>query len=156
MRKVYIVLAAVLLILAVGGLVYWLERPTTGLEPIVWDRSSCSHCHMHIGDPNFASQLQTTDGEVHNFDDTGCLFEWREEHQPSVREVFFHHYQREQWLTGDQVGFVRIDEDTPMGYGLGAVSRAEQPEAMGLEEAARTVLEMRRPHEQEPEPTTRH
>lgn len=134
------VLAALAVVSAIGALVYVLERPPEGLEPIVWDHSSCSHCHMHVGDPHYAAQLQTIDGEVHNFDDPGCLFEWRAEHRPAVSQTYFHHHRQQRWLSGDEVGFVEVDQETPMGYGLGAVEAGRQPEAMSLEQAAEVVL----------------
>ena len=46
-----------------------------GPVPVVWDGEVCGHCKMHVGDPRFAAQLQTTAGDVLNFDDPGCLFE---------------------------------------------------------------------------------
>ena len=48
----------------------------TGPVDVVWDHEICAHCRMHVGDPAFAVQVQTVAGEVMNFDDVGCAFQW--------------------------------------------------------------------------------
>jgi copper chaperone NosL len=95
-------------------------RRSEGPEPIAYDRAACVHCRMLISDPAFAAQLQTTDGEVLDFDDPGCLLRYRAEHEPRVRAAWFHHLREDRWLPATGVGFERIDP-TPMGWGLGAV-----------------------------------
>ncbi len=147
MKKAALIFAAFALL--VGGLVYVLERPTEGVEPIVWDEATCAHCHMHLGDPHYAAQLQTVSGQVHNFDDPGCLFEYVEQNRPEARATYFHHHRKDQWIPREAVGFVEVDEDTPMGYGIGAVERANHPEAMGFEQAQRSVTTANRPADRE-------
>jgi hypothetical protein len=77
---------------------------------------------MHIGEPAFAAQIQTTDGKVLDFDDPGCLLEHIVETGPSMAEIWFHHSEQDSWLSRDEVGFVHRSP-TPMGYGLAAVER---------------------------------
>lgn len=137
MRKLLIV--AVVLV-GLGAGVWYLEQPHDGVAPVVWDEATCSHCHMHLGDRNFAAQLQTKDGEVHNFDDPGCLFEWVGENAPSIKNAYFRHHERDAWLDYREVGFVEADAATPMGYGLGAVAKAAELEAMSFEEASNAVF----------------
>lgn len=140
MKKV-LVAVAVLLLVGVGGLVFMLERPSEGPEPVAWDQASCSHCHMHVGDPSYAAQAREADGTVHYFDDPGCLFEWEQARSRAPQEMYFHHYRRDDhWIAADEVGFVEVDEDTPMGYGLGAVDRAEHPDSLSLSRARQKVL----------------
>ncbi|MBW2224019.1 MAG: hypothetical protein JRF54_07310 [Deltaproteobacteria bacterium] len=83
-----------------------------GAVPVVWDGEVCQHCKMHVGDPRFAAQVQTTSGDILNFDDPGCLFDY---------------------------------EDSPMGYGIRAVSK-ETPEAQDIDWAKSQVRA--RPHNQ--------
>ena len=137
MKKVAFV---VLLVAVVVGAVLYLEQPTRGVAPIAWNEATCAHCQMHIGDERFAAQLQTKEGEVHNFDDTGCVFEWIAENEPAIKQVYFHHYREDRWLNYEEVGFVRVDEPTPMGYGLGAVDQAAHAEALSFAEASHAVL----------------
>ena len=58
-----------------------------GAVPVVWDGEVCGHCKMHVGDPRFAAQLQTPDGDVLNFDDPGCLFDYLQSHDVAVHAL---------------------------------------------------------------------
>ncbi|MBS1149974.1 MAG: protein NosL [Myxococcaceae bacterium] len=99
------------------------QRLPEGPVPVVWDKEACASCKMHIGQPEFAAQLQLADGQVLDFDDPGCLFTWLSEHEDPVHAIWFHHHHEERWLSQDDVGFVTV-APTPMGYGLGAVDRS--------------------------------
>ena len=129
------------MILVAAGVIFWaLERPTSGVREPVWNKTACAHCRMHVGVPSYAAQIQTRDGEVADFDDPGCLFEWVADNSPPIRAAYFHHYRQERWLNFQEVGFIRVEEDTPMGFGLGAVDKAAHPEAMSFGEASNVVL----------------
>lgn len=116
-----------------------------GPVPVVWDREVCSHCKMHVGDPRFAAQLQTTKGEVHDFDDPGCLLEYLQSHDLSVHALYFRNHEQDGWLSEAEVGFLPAD-DSPMGYGIRAVPR-ETPEARDIAWAKREVAS--KPHHPE-------
>jgi hypothetical protein len=88
---------------------------------------------MTVGDPHFAAQLQTQEGQVLNFDDPGCLLRYLAAERPRVHALYFHHLTQDRWLAGSQVGFVPVPH-SPMGYRLGAVE-AKQAGALGLEAA---------------------
>jgi hypothetical protein len=117
-------------LLAVGGaalaaglvvfLTVFASAPPTGPVEPVWDRTSCAWCRMHVGEPAFAAQLHTSDGDVLFFDDPGCLFELEAEQRPAVHARFFRHMRADRWLSGEEAAFVAV-EQSPMGYGLGAV-----------------------------------
>ncbi|MFP4599704.1 MAG: nitrous oxide reductase accessory protein NosL [Persicimonas sp.] len=147
------ILIAAFFALAIGALVYVLERPTDGVEPIVWDQATCAHCHMHIGDPHYAAQIHTADGRVLNFDDPGCLFEYVEQNRLQTTAAYFHHYREDRWLSRDEAGFIEVDEDTPMGYGIGAVDRVDNqdqhPDMMSFEGAKDVVLRSGRLEQEE-------
>lgn len=104
--------AAALLALAPGA-------PASGPAPIPWDRAVCSECAMHVGEPRFAAQLRDSHGDLHVFDDPGCLFTWRR-HAGAVTGVYFHAGAGDAWLAQGEVAFVE-QQPTPMGYGLLAV-----------------------------------
>lgn len=134
-------IAAIIVLL--GGIaagVWYLEQPTDGVQPVVWGEATCAHCQMHLGDRHYAAQLQTKKGEVHNFDDPGCLFEWIAANAPSIKHTYFRHHRRDTWLDYREVGFVEVEEPTPMGYGLGAVRKKKHPEAMSFEKASNAIL----------------
>lgn len=136
----FLLLATVLAI--VGGAVAYTVLATTatsdGPVDIVWDKAACAACGMHVGEPPFAAQVNTTDGRTHAFDDPGCLFLWLEEQRPEVRSVYFHHHKEQRWIPRDQVAFVPADK-TPMGFGLAAVDGGT-PGAIDLDEARRRCL----------------
>ena len=111
------VVAAVVLVVR-GGAPSASDRPV----PVVWNRESCAHCRMAIGDPSYAAQLITTDGTVANFDDVGCLLRYLDERHPTVHRLWFHHPSDDRWLGADEVGFAQ-GATTPMGFGLTATER---------------------------------
>ena len=128
---------------AIGAAIYLLQQPTDGVRPVVWDKSSCAHCHMHVGVPSYAAQLQTKDGRVYDFDDPGCLFEWVVANHPRIEAAYFHHFRDDRWLDHREVGFLRVDEETPMGYGLAAVDRSLHDDALDFGDASNAALNMR-------------
>lgn len=116
-------------------LVVFASAPPGGAVEPVWDRTSCAWCKMHVGEPAFAAQLHTVEGDVLFFDDPGCLFELEAERRPDVHARFFHHLREDRWLAGDAVAFVPV-EQSPMGYGLGAVEKGSANAKDGLDLAA--------------------
>jgi len=109
-----------------------------GAVPVVWDGEVCGHCKMHVGDPRFAAQLQTNAGDVVNFDDPGCLFDYLQSHEVSVHALYFRNYDEDGWLTESEVGFLPV-EDAPMGYGIRAVPKGT-PEARDVDWAKGQVI----------------
>jgi hypothetical protein len=114
------------------------NRPRHGPVPIAFDREACHHCHMQIGEPAFASQVQLGDGQVLDFDDPGCLLAWLGHQRAPVDALWFHRLRGEGWLSANEVRFARVPQ-TPMGWGFGAVD-ASEPGAITLEQAQEEVL----------------
>ncbi len=117
------------------------SKEQVGPIPIAWDREACSECRMLVGEPKFAAQLQTSEGEVLNFDDHGCLLRYVARTKPHVRAMYFHHIKEDRWLSQAQVGFVPASA-SPMGHGLGAVPQ-QTPGALTFQQATARVLEER-------------
>jgi hypothetical protein len=139
-----LLLAIALVAITVAFVRYNQVTLPTGPVPVVWDGEVCSGCKMHVGDPRFAAQLQTTGGEILNFDDPGCLFDYLHANEVSVHALYFRNHQSDGWLSEAEVGFLPA-EDTPMGYGLRAVPK-DTPGAEGIDWAKARVME--RPHHQ--------
>jgi hypothetical protein len=108
-----------------------------GAVPVVWDGEVCEHCKMHVGDPRFAAQLQTTEGDVLNFDDPGCLFDYLQSHEASIHARYFRNHVEDGWLSESEAGFLPA-EDSPMGYGIRAVPKST-PEAQDIDWAKARV-----------------
>jgi hypothetical protein len=139
-RKLLLIASSLLLIAGAAAAIVWLLAPAPargGPVPVIWDKTACAHCRMHIGEPAFAAQLQTADGRVLDFDDPGCLFLLLDAEQPQITEIYFHHSEQDGWLSRQEVGFVR-HTPTPMGFGLAAVERTRAG-ALGFEQAAEHV-----------------
>ena len=81
-----VALIATILVLVVGGG----TRPPGSVQPIAWNRESCAHCRMLIGDPAYAAQIITEDGDVLSFDDPGCAARYLRERRPRVHRAWFH------------------------------------------------------------------
>lgn len=109
----------------------------SGPVDIVWDEEVCAECRMHIGEPAFAAQLQTADGEVHSFDDVGCLIRFRDARTPAVHAIWLRHAEADRWLRYEEAAFVEAVQ-SPMGYGLAAVP-AGSPGSFSVEEGERRV-----------------
>lgn len=90
-----------------------------GPADVVWDKSACAHCRMHLGEPGFAAQLTTTAGTTLLFDDPGCLFEYLADATPAVHAIWFHHASEQRWLRAPAVAFAPVST-SPMGFGLAA------------------------------------
>lgn len=137
-------LAVLGLMVAAGvfaGLLRMNAQLPQGPVDVIWDKEPCAECKMHVGEPRFAAQLQTTDGDVLNFDDPGCLFDYAAKHKPAVHAIYFHDSERDAWIGQADVRFVAAT-NTPMGYGLAAV--ANTPGREGLltyDEAAKRMRE---------------
>lgn len=119
-------------------------KMSDGPFDVVWDKTACSACGMHVGEPGYAAQLTTKDGRTHAFDDPGCLFHFLAEQQPDVHSLFFHHRSEDRWLVRDKVAFQTADK-TPMGFGFAAVDGGTRG-AIGFDEANRKCLERTSSH----------
>ena len=122
------------------------QRLPQGPVEITWDKEACANCHMHIGDPRFAAQVQLNDGQVLNFDDPGCaLRALADIPGAELHAVWFHDLSADRWLARDEVGFVEA-QHTPMGWGLGAVPK-QTPGAVSLEQTMQHVKQLNAPAE---------
>jgi copper chaperone NosL len=105
-----------------------------GPAEVVWDREVCAHCRMHVGEPAFATQLQTSDGRILSFDDPGCAALYLRENEIAVHALYFRHHAADRWIPADDAAFVTVSP-TPMGFGYGAVDGGAE-DAIPWSEAA--------------------
>lgn len=140
-------LLIIALVAAAVAFVRFNEAPLPeGPVPVVWDAEVCTNCKMHVGDPRFAAQLQTADGEILNFDDPGCLFDYLDDHDPRAHALYFRDHRSNRWLSESEAGFVAVD-DSPMGYGIAAVAKTS-PEARDSDWARERVRNRRHHHDE--------
>ena len=139
-----ILLALIAVVVLVGGGLITLAMAEArtlpdGPSQLVWDRTACAHCRMHLGEPAFAAQLQTKGGATLGFDDPGCLFLYLEKQQPDIHAIYFRHMKEDRWIAREAVAFVKVSP-TPMGFGIGAVDKGAK-DSFSLEEARRRVIQ---------------
>ncbi len=123
-----------------------------GPAPVAWDRERCARCGMLISDPAFAAQRHDADGDVHHFDDPGCLLVSLDDASGSAERretLYFHHAREDRWLRGDEVGFSGEAGHTPMGYGLAAIAAADDASSLSLVEAQRRARDRDRERKRE-------
>ena len=130
MKKLAITLVAFVSLVAAA--IHCGTRLPDSVQPITWNSEACAHCHMLIGDPAFAAQVITNEGDVLSFDDPGCAARYLREHRGTIHRAWFHEGRGKRWLTAAEVGFVRV-ATSPMGSGVMAVSKAT-PGALALED----------------------
>ncbi len=85
----------------------------TALEP-VWGKQPCVHCRMLVGDPRYAAQLLTPDGERAYFDDVGCMASYLAQHRAAKAWV---RAADGRWLEASATRY-RTGAATPMDYGF--------------------------------------
>ena len=93
---------------------------------------------MLVGEPKFAAQLQTREGDVLNFDDPGCLLRYVASKKPQTHAIYFNHHKEDRWLPQAQAGFVPA-APSPMGYGLAALPR-QTSGALSFQQATIQVM----------------
>ncbi len=102
------------------------------VQPIAWSSEACAHCRMLIGDPAFAAQVITDEGDVLSFDDPGCAAQYLRDHRGHIHRAWFHEGRGDRWVPAAEVRFVRVAA-SPMGSGVMAVG-APAPGALSLED----------------------
>jgi len=88
------------------------DRP----EDPVWGKQTCASCAMLVSAPRFAAQLATHGGEVHYFDDVGCLAAYLAQRTQANSQAWV----REEtgaWVKAELAHF-ESGAKTPMDYGF--------------------------------------
>ncbi len=117
------------------------NKAVDGPKPVIWDKTPCIFCAMHLGDPRFAAQMTVEDGTTYFYDDPGCLFLHEKQLQidgTPIHARWFRELNNDHWLAAEEAAFLRTD-GSPMDYGLGAVPIGT-PDSIGLPEATAEVL----------------
>lgn len=94
----------------------------------------CPVCPMSIIDEHFAAQVIDDQGQVHSFDDIGCLSIYmRRLLETGGESSVLAHYVKDfatlEWVKAEEASFVQGQIDTPMSFGIVAfASEAEAQE----------------------------
>lgn len=87
-----------------------------GPEDPIWGKQTCASCAMLVSAPRFAAQLAASNGEVHYFDDVGCLAAYLAQRTRATGQA---------WVRAEAGGWVKAElahfasgAKTPMDYGF--------------------------------------
>ena len=138
MRAV-LALFAVLATLACSG------EPATGPTEIAWDRDTCAHCYMTIGDRGTAAEVRIDPGgPVLAFDDLGCALLYLDARSEGrsdpadFAELWVRDHGGDGWLDGRVARYGKV-ATTPMEYGFATTA---DPDGASLQEAWALIREM--------------
>jgi hypothetical protein len=119
--------------------------PETGPIDVVWDRDTCAHCYMTIGDRHAATQLRPHAGaDAMLFDDLGCALLSLEDGaledgalDDFAGELWVRSPEGDRWIDGRTARYTP-GASTPMDYGVIATGDAA---GMSLAEARARIQE---------------
>lgn len=96
--------------------------------PIHYGSETCADCGMIISDPHYAAAVtwRASDGseQTADFDDTGCLLNWRRHHAGArILAAWVKNVRTADWLNASSALYVKNQRlNTPMGSGIAAGS----------------------------------
>jgi copper chaperone NosL len=133
-------------LLAVGLTTLFLFSGCNRQQPLAppevqYGQSECADCGMIVSDQRYAAGLilEMPQGErvPRVFDDIGCMVKYEQRQKDG--KVLAHYvmdYQSSRWLTVEQAVLVRRQQiQSPMGYGLAAVSTTEDAQRLAAGDA---------------------
>jgi len=99
---------------------------TSGPGEVHWDRETCTHCNMAVGDRHYAAQVRGAPAgektKLYKFDDIGCAIIWLKDQpwkdEPDT-EIWVNDHRNGEWIDARKASYVKA-RISPMNYGLGA------------------------------------
>jgi len=81
----------------------------------------CPQCNMELPKSNLHTSKIDDDGDIHYFDDTGCMILWTKDNDIDLKSVNAKIYANDtkKYINAFEA-FYKIDERTPMLYGFSA------------------------------------
>ncbi len=132
MNRIKIVVLPIILIIAIVGVyiaVFGISERTDFNKPIpiLWSKDICAQCGMSIVDRFHAAEIvNPKTKEVYKFDDIGDAVIWAKKNKTtdwlSESVIWVADSKTGRWLNARKAYWVK-GQRTPMGYGLGAVSK---------------------------------
>lgn len=115
-------------------------QPETGPGEVRWDRETCTHCNMAIGDRYYAAQVRgaaaAENTRLYKFDDIGCAVTWLEKQDwkdDPRTEIWVADFRNGEWLDARKASYV-TGKVSPMDYGLGAMKTVQDDAEAGSTE----------------------
>ena len=126
---------------------------TSGPGEVRWDRETCTHCNMAIGDRHYAAQVRGAPAgektKLFKFDDIGCAIIWLKEQpwkdEPGT-EIWVKDYRDGEWIDARKASYVKA-RISPMNYGLGAQTEVTEG-ALDYTQATAYIMVRQKEHHQ--------
>jgi len=98
------------------------KAPST--KPVdIYPEDMCAFCRMAFSDQRFAAEIILENGEVHKFDDIGCLEEFtRSSTALKIAATYYKDFDTKEWIPSSAAIVLRTDLSSPMGSGVVAFS----------------------------------
>ena len=129
------------------------QEETSGPGEVRWDRETCVHCSMAIGDRHYAEQVRGgpagEKNKLYKFDDIGCAVIWLEKQpwQDDPRtEIWVTDYRNGEWIDARKASYVK-GKISPMNYGLGAQAEVTEG-ALDYSQATAHIMMGEKEHHQ--------
>jgi len=124
------------------------EEKTTGPIDVRWDREICARCAMAVSDRNYSAQVRGgrkgKKAKVYKFDDIGCAVIWLDKQnwkEDARTEIWVNDHRNGKWINAKTAWYLKINNNTPMDYGLGAQPEKAQG-ALSYKEAKAYIYEV--------------
>ncbi len=106
-------------------------KPQADFKPkeINFDRDICELCLMGLADQKYSVQLTNSEGKTIWFDDIGCYVNykgsdgWKKFIRDGEYKSWIGDCETGKWIDTEKANY-RFGDDTPMGYGFGALAEA--------------------------------
>jgi copper chaperone NosL len=110
-------------------------------EPIRVGEDLCAACRMAIIEPQFASEIILSSGDVLKYDDLACLAKAvKSPENANPRQIFVQDYVTREWINREQAVVVRGSTlQTPMGSGAVAFANRETAEKFVTENGGELI-----------------
>lgn len=117
--------------LAAGAMTLPLLGHAKNVEPVplMPEADECAQCRMAVEEPRFAAELIASDGQVHKFDDLGCMAAYVRAQGPRMkapRAMFVGDFHKGRWVPLGQATLRKTKFPTPMRYGYLAFASAAE------------------------------
>jgi len=126
---------------------------TSGPGEVRWDRETCTHCNMAVGDRHYAAQVRGAPAgektKLYKFDDIGCAIVWLKDQpwkdEPGT-EIWVKDHRNSEWIDARKASYVKA-RISPMNYGLGAQAEVAEG-ALDYTQATAYIMVSEKEHHQ--------
>ena len=107
---------------------------------IYYGKDVCGECRMIIVDKKFAGGYVDPEGDIHKFDDIGCMRLFIERNKQTPLIFWVHDFGNGEWIEGEGAFFTHSQKlVTPMDYRIAAFSNDDSAKLFLKENGGHTI-----------------